>query len=305
MSQGFTEPPIGYTNEAADTADADLGSNRSESMPAQVITVTSGKGGVGKTTATANLGVALAARGRNVVVVDADIGLRNLDVVMGLENRVVYNLIHVIRGVAAAERALIRDKRMPGLMLLAADQHADKDDVTPEEMEALCASLKPFADYVLVDSPAGIEQGFRNALAPADQVVLVTTPEVSAVRDADRVIGLVEATGKPSPRLILNRIKPELVAQGDMMTTDDVVDVLRIELLGIVPEDGAIVAATNRGEPVSLQPGSRAGQAFHNIAARIEGERVPFMTLDVNQQSFLDRLSNLFRPGHGPAGGPR
>ncbi len=266
-------------------------------MAGKIITVTSGKGGVGKTTTTANIGVALAARGRKVIVVDADIGLRNLDVVMGLENRVVYNLIHVVRGVASAERALIRDKRVPGLMLLAADQHSDKDDVDPEEMKDVCEQLRAFADFILVDSPAGIEQGFRNALAPADEVLLVTTPEVSAVRDADRVIGLVEASGKPAPRLILNRIKPDLVARGDMMSTEDVLDILRIKIIGIVPEDGDIVAATNRGEPVTLNRVSRAGQAYHNIAARLDGEELPFMNLEPTPTSLLDRLSNIFHFG--------
>ena len=270
-------------------------------MAGKIITITSGKGGVGKTTTTANLGVALAARGRKVVVVDADIGLRNLDVVMGLENRVVYNLIHVVRGVASAERALIRDKRVPGLMLLAADQHSDKDDMDPEEMKDVCDQLRAFADYILVDSPAGIEQGFRNALAPADEVLLVTTPEVSAVRDADRIIGLVEASGKPAPRLILNRIKPDLVARGDMMSTEDVLDILRIHIIGIIPEDGDIVAATNRGEPVTLRHGSRAGQAYHNIAARLDGEDLPFMSLETAPTSLLDRISSLFRGG-GPGG---
>ncbi|MCB0216016.1 MAG: septum site-determining protein MinD [Chloroflexi bacterium] len=271
-------------------------------MTGRVITVTSGKGGVGKTTTTANIGVALANRGRRVVVIDGDIGLRNLDVVMGLENRVVYNLIHVIRGVASAERALIRDKRVPGLMLLAADQHSEKDDVDPAEMIDICNQLRAHADYILVDSPAGIEQGFRNALAPADQVVLITTPEVSAVRDADRVIGLVEAAGKPAPSLVLNRIKPELVARGDMMSVDDVLDVLRIKILGIVPEDGDIVAATNRGEPVALLSHSRAGQAFHNIAARIEGEDVPLMALEAPSPGLLERLSGLFRAGASSGG---
>jgi septum site-determining protein MinD len=265
-------------------------------VPGRVMTITSGKGGVGKTTATANIGVALAQRGHRVVVVDADIGLRNLDVVMGLENRVVYNLVHVIRGAADADRALIRDKRVPGLMLLAADQHSDKDDVTPEEMAEVCEALRGHADYVLVDSPAGIEQGFRNALAPADEVVLVTTPEVSAVRDADRVIGLVEAAGKPTPRLVLNRLKPDLVARGDMMATDDVLDILRIRLLGVVPEDASIVAATNRGEPVALLAESRAGQAFARIAARLDGEDVPLMDLTDHDTGFLARLAGLFRP---------
>lgn len=259
----------------------------------RVITITSGKGGVGKTTTTANIGVALALRGRRVAVVDGDVGLRNLDVVMGLENRVVYNLMHVIRGAAEADRALIRDKRVPGLGMLAADQHSDKDDISPEEMTEVCEALRSHVDYVLVDSPAGIEQGFRNALAPADEVILVTTPEVSAVRDADRVIGLVEAAGKPPPRLVLNRIKPDLVSRGDMMTTDDVVDILRIPILGVVPEDTAIIAATNRGEPVALGTDHRSGKAFHNIAARIEGEEVPLMSLD-ESQGLLGRLSGLF-----------
>ncbi len=271
-------------------------------MASRVITVTSGKGGVGKTTTTANIGVALAQRGCKVVVIDGDIGLRNLDVVMGLENRVVYNLIHVVRGVASAERALIRDKRVPGLMLLAADQHSEKDDVDPEEMVAVCQQLRAHADYILVDSPAGIEQGFRNALAPADEVILITTPEVSAVRDADRVIGLVEAAGKPAPRLVLNRIKPDLVAKGDMMSVEDVLDVLRVDILGVVPEDGDIVAATNRGEPVSLKEVSRAGQAFHNIAARLQGEEVPLMALESPPQSLLERLSGIFKAG-APQGG--
>jgi septum site-determining protein MinD len=262
---------------------------------ARVITITSGKGGVGKTTTTANIGVALAQRGHRVAVVDADIGLRNLDVVMGLENRVVYNIIHVVRGVVDAERALIRDKRVPGLALLAADQHSDKDDMTAEDMKAVCNQLREHVDFVLVDSPAGIEGGFRNALAPADEVVLVTTPEVSAVRDADRVIGLAEAAGKPSPRLVLNRIKQDLVARGDMMATEDVLDILRIEILGVVPEDAGIVAATNKGEPVSLDVSSRSGEAFRNIAARLDGENVPLMRLDGADAGLLRRLTALFR----------
>lgn len=264
---------------------------------ARVITLTSGKGGVGKTTATANIGVALAQRGRKVAVVDADIGLRNLDVVMGLENRVVYNLLHVVRGAVPAERALIRDKRVPGLTLLAADQHAVKEDISPDELVLVCNELRAHQDYILIDSPAGIEQGFRNALAPADEVVLVTTPEVSAVRDADRVIGLVEAAGKPPPRLLLNRIKPEMVAAGDMIDTEDVLDVLRVGLIAVVPEDPQIVAATNRGVPVVLQPDSRAGQAFVNAAARLEGEAVPLMELDGAQPNVLERLTSLFRAG--------
>ncbi len=263
---------------------------------ARIVTVTSGKGGVGKTTAAANIGVALAQRGRRVVLVDADIGLRNLDVLMGLENRVVYNLLHVTRGAVTADRALIRDKRVAGLMLLAADQHAEKEDVTPEEFVDVCQALEQTCDFVIVDSPAGIEQGFRNAIAPAGEIVLITTPDVAAVRDADRVIGIVEAAGKPTPRLILNRIKPELVAQGNMMATDDVVDILRVGVLGVVPEDAAIVTAANRGEPVVLQPSSRAAQAFRNIAARLDGEDVPLMSLNGTGKGLVSRLSHLFRP---------
>lgn len=271
-------------------------------MTGRVITLTSGKGGVGKTTATANIGVALAQRGRRVVVLDADIGLRNLDVVMGLENRVVYNLVHVIRGATEAKHALIRDKRVPGLMLMAADQHSDKDDVTEDDMRDVCEALRDSVDYILVDSPAGIEQGFRNALAPSDEVILVTTPDVSAVRDADRVIGLAEAAGKPTPKLIINRLKADLVARGDMMDTDDVFDILQVEILGVVPEDAAIVASTNRGEPVVLQAEGRAAAAFHNIAARLEDPDVPLMSLDGAELGFLARLAKAFRAG-STAGG--
>jgi septum site-determining protein MinD len=274
-------------------------------VTARVITLTSGKGGVGKTTATANVGVALAQRGRRVIVVDGDIGLRNLDVVMGLENRVVYNLIHVVRGTIDADRALIRDKRVPGLMLLAADQHSDKDDVNEDEMRDACDVLRDSADYILVDSPAGIEQGFRNALAPADEVVIITTPEVSAVRDADRVIGLTEAAGKPTPRLIINRLKPDLVARGDMMDTSDVQDILRIEILGVIPEDNQVVAATNRGEPVVLQPGARCAEAFRNIAARLEDPTVPLWLPDGTEGGLLVRLGRLFGISASGEGGAR
>lgn len=273
-------------------------------MSGRVITVTSGKGGVGKTTTTANIGVALALRGRSVAVIDADIGLRNLDVVMGLENRIVYNIMHVVRGTVSPERSLIRDKRVPGLSLLAADQHSEKDALTPDDMAAVCGALAAIQDYVVVDSPAGIEAGFRNALAPADEVVLVTTPEISSVRDADRVIGLVEATGKASPRLVLNRLKPDMVARGDMLATEDVLDILRIGLLGVVPEDESIIASTNRGEPVALDDTSASGEAFRNIAARLEGEEVPLAALDGADQGLLARLSGLFRSGPAPSQQP-
>ncbi|MFQ5459295.1 MAG: septum site-determining protein MinD [Anaerolineae bacterium] len=266
-------------------------------MPGRIVTITSGKGGVGKTTATANVGIGLALRGRSVAVIDGDIGLRNLDVVMGLENRVVYNIMHVVRGTVTAERSLIRDKRVPGLHLLAADQHSEKDDLSAADMVAVCEALREVIDYVILDSPAGIEAGFRNALAPADEVILVTTPEIAAVRDADRVIGLVEASDKPPPRLVLNRLQADMVARGDMMTTDDVLDVLRIDLLGVVPEDPGILGAANRGEPVALDAGAPSGQAYRNIAARLDGEEVPLLSVDGASPGLLARLSSLFRAG--------
>jgi septum site-determining protein MinD len=246
----------------------------------RVITITSGKGGVGKTTSTANLGTALAMLGKKVAVIDADIGLRNLDVVMGLEKRIVYDIVDVVEGRCRIRQALIKDKRFPELYLLPAAQTRDKSAVNPAQMRLLCNHLKTEFDFVLIDCPAGIEQGFKNAIAGADMVVIVTTPEVSAVRDADRVIGLVEANGLPSPRLIINRIRPELVKRGEMMTQDDVVEVLAVDLVGIVPDDESIVISTNRGEAASTDRTSRAGQAYTNIARRLMGEDVPFLILD-------------------------
>ncbi len=262
-------------------------------MAGRVITITSGKGGVGKTTSTANLGSAIALRGKKVAVIDADIGLRNLDVVMGLENRIVYDIVDVVEGRCRPRQALIKDKRQPELALLPAAQTRDKNAVSPEQMQQLCNYLKTEFDYVLVDSPAGIEQGFRNAIAGADDIIIVTTPEVSAVRDADRIIGLVEANGFHLPRLILNRIKPKMVARGDMLSQEDVIDILAIDLLGIVPDDEAIITSTNRGEPVVYDKTSRAGQAYHNIARRILGEQVPLMDL-VERPGLIGRLGQLF-----------
>jgi septum site-determining protein MinD len=246
----------------------------------RVITITSGKGGVGKTTTTANLGVALAARGRSVVLLDADIGLRNLDIVLGLENRIVYDLVDVVEGRCRLRQAMIRDKRLTNLYLIPAAQTRDKEAVSPQQMRALCDELRRQFDFVLIDSPAGIEQGFRNAIAGADEVIVVTNPEVSSVRDADRIVGLVEAAELPVPRLIVNRIDPELVRRGDMMSVEDVTEILSIPLLGIVPDDETIITATNRGEPVALDPASRSGRAFRNIAARLLGEDVPFEVLE-------------------------
>lgn len=266
-------------------------------MPGRVITITSGKGGVGKTTATANLGVALAQRGMRVAVVDADIGLRNLDVVMGLENRIVYDLVDVVEGHCRLQQAMIRDKRLPELYLLPAAQTRDKTAVSEAQMRELCNELRGLVDFVLIDSPAGIEQGYRNAVAPADEIIIITTPEVAAVRDADRIIGLVEAEDKGPTRLIINRLNPSMIQRGDMLDTRDVLDILAIQLIGVVPEDEQIIVSTNQGRPVALMNGSLAGRAFRDIAGRLLGEDVPFMEFKA-PASFLERLLEVFRmPG--------
>ncbi len=263
-------------------------------MSATVITITSGKGGVGKTTATANLGVALAMAGKRVVTIDADIGLRNLDVVMGLENRIVYDLVDLVEGQCRPRQAMIRDKRLSELYLIPAAQTRDKTSVSPKDMIRVCNELRPNFDYILVDSPAGIERGFQNAIAPADEVLIVTTPEVSAVRDADRIIGLLEAEEKNTPQLIINRFKPDMVRRGDMLGTSDVIEILAIELIGIVPEDEAIIISTNKGVPAALDEKALAGQAFRNIAQRIMGEDVPFMNLR-DTSGIFNRLVNLIK----------
>jgi septum site-determining protein MinD len=262
-------------------------------MSAIVSTITSGKGGVGKTTATANLGVALALMGKRVVAIDADIGLRNLDVVMGLENRIVYDLVDVVEGRCRLRQALIRDKRLETLFLLPAAQTRDKTAINPSDMVRLCDQLRPDFDFMLVDSPAGIEQGYRNAIAPADLALVVTNPEISAVRDADRIIGLIEADGKGPAQLIINRLNPNLVQRGDMLDTADVVEILAIKLIGIVPEDQEILISTNRGQPVALDGRSQAGLAFQNIARRLLGQDVPFMPLQPTS-GLIHRLRRAF-----------
>ena len=257
-------------------------------MTAKVATVTSGKGGVGKTTAVANIAVGLASLGQRVVCIDGDIGLRNLEVVLGLENRKVYDLVDVVEGRCRLRQAMIRDKRLPELYLIPAAQTRDKSSVSPSDMVRLCDELRQECDWILIDSPAGIERGFRNSIAAADQVLVMTNPEVSAVRDADRVIGILDAEEKGPALLVINRIKPAMVKRGDMLSVEDVLDLLAIQLVGIVPEDENVIVASNRGTPMAFDNKSKAGQAFHNIARRLMGEEIPFM--DVENQGFFQRI---------------
>ena len=265
-------------------------------MAAKVITITSGKGGVGKTTTSANLGVALASLGYKVVCMDADIGLRNLDVVLGLENRIVYDIVDIVEGRCRVRQAMIKDKRFPELYLIPAAQTRDKNALSPSDMINLCNDLRPEVDWIVIDSPAGIERGFRNAIAPADFILVVTNPEVSAVRDADRIIGIIEAEEKGPAHLIINRVNINLVKRGDMLSADDIIDLLAIDLVGIIPEDEGVVISTNRGQPVVLDPKSRAGQAFMNIARRINGETVPLMNLE-EKQNIFGRMAKAIKFG--------
>ncbi len=265
-------------------------------MSGKVVTITSGKGGVGKTTTTANLAVALAQLDQKVVCIDGDIGLRNLDVILGLENRIVYDLVDVIEGRCRLKQAMIRDKRLPELYLIPAAQTRDKSAVTPSDMVRLCDELRPEVDWIIIDSPAGIERGFRNVLAPADIVIVVTNPEVSAVRDADRIVGLIEAEEKGPARLILNRVNTNLTRRGDMLNSDDVIELLAIDMIGIIPEDETVVISSNRGQPVTLTDKSKAGQAFRNIANRLIGNDVPFMDLE-EKGGFFNRLTRMIKLG--------
>lgn len=264
----------------------------------EVIVITSGKGGVGKTTTSANLGTGLAMQGKKVAMIDADIGLRNLDVIMGLENRIVYDLIDVVEGNCRLKQALIKDKKYESLFLLPAAQTRDKDAVSPEQMQKLCENLKEEGfDYIIIDCPAGIEQGFKNAIAGADKAFVVTTPEVSAVRDADRIIGMLEANELRNPKLILNRIRIDMVKKGDMMSMEDVTDILAVDILGIVPDDESIVVSSNRGEPAVTDETSLAGQAYRNIVQRILGNEVPLLNLD-ESKGFVGKLKKLFHIGN-------
>lgn len=257
------------------------------------IVVTSGKGGVGKTTTSANVGTGLSTLGYSVVIVDADIGLRNLDVVMGLENRIVYDLVDVVEKNCRLKQALIRDKRFDKLYLLPAAQTKDKSAVKPEQMIELITELKKEFDYIIIDSPAGIEQGFQYSVAGADMAIIVTTPEISAVRDADRVIGILESKELYNPRLIINRIRPDMVRRGDMMNIDDIIDILAIDLLGIVPDDESIVIATNKGEPVVIDEKSKAGQAYRNITRRIKGDEIELLDLENSDEGKFSKILKL------------
>lgn len=259
----------------------------------EVIVITSGKGGVGKTTSTANIGTGLAMLGKKVALIDTDIGLRNLDVVMGLENRIVYNLVDVVENNCRIKQALIKDKRYPTLYLLPSAQTRDKSAVTPGQMKKLTGELREEFDYILLDCPAGIEQGFKNAIAGADRALVVTTPEVSAVRDADRIIGLLEANEIRRTHLIVNRLRADMVKEGNMMSSDDVVEILAIDLIGIVPDDEHIVISTNNGEPLAGSD-CQAGQAYMNICKRVLGEEVPYLDLEVTK-TFFQKFASIFR----------
>ncbi|MGG3613457.1 septum site-determining protein MinD [Priestia megaterium] len=260
----------------------------------EAIVVTSGKGGVGKTTTSANLGTALALAGKRVCLVDTDIGLRNLDVVMGLGNRIIYDLVDVVEGRCQPQKALIKDKRFECLYLLPAAQTSDKTAVQPEQMRELVLQLKQDYDYVVIDCPAGIEQGYKNAVAGADKALVVTTPEVSAVRDADRIIGLLEQEDIESPKLVINRIRSHMMKNGDMLDVEEISQLLAVDLIGIVADDENVIRASNNGEPIVMDPSSKASIAYRNIARRILGETVPLQSLDEEDKGMFARIKRFF-----------
>ncbi len=262
----------------------------------RIIVITSGKGGVGKTTVTANLGMAIARLGHKVALVDADFGLRNLDLLLGLENRVVYTAVDVLAGQCRLDQALVKDKRQEGLVLLPAAQSRAKEVVTPDQMKKLVGALADKFEYILVDSPAGIEMGFQNAIIAAKEALIVTTPEIAAVRDADRVVGLLEAQGIKRIHLIVNRLKPGMVQADQMMSVQDVQELLAVPLIGVVPDDERVIVSSNRGEPLVLAENvSLPSTALNNIARRLNGEKVPFLDLMADYDSFFNRLRRLFR----------
>lgn len=267
-------------------------------MTGRVIVITSGKGGVGKTTTSANIGTALAKAGQKVILIDTDIGLRNLDLLLGLENRIVYTIVDVVEERCKLKQALVKDKKNPNLCLLAAAQTRDKSALSEDQLKSICEELKEDNDFIIVDCPAGIEQGFLNAIAGATEAIIVTTPEMSAVRDADRIIGLLEAKeGIESYKLLLNRVRPSLIKSNDMMSVEDVVDILSCSLIGIIPEDIGVITSTNKGEPIVNDEKSLAGQAYQNVAKRILGEEVPFLNLDEPKgpiSKFFQKLKKFF-----------
>ena len=260
----------------------------------EVIVITSGKGGVGKTTTTANLGSSLAEAGKKVVLVDTDIGLRNLDVVMGLENRIVYDIVDVVEEKCKLRQALIKDKRFEELFLLPAAQTRDKTAINEEQMKELTKKLKEDFDYILIDCPAGIEQGFKNAIAGADRAIVVTTAEISAIRDADRIIGLLESSEIRNPELIVNRLRPNMVKKGEMMEVDDIVDLLSVDLIGVVPDDEYIITQTNKGEPVIKNKKAPSGKAYIERARRILGENID-VTIPGKKQGLWEKIKGWFR----------
>lgn len=266
----------------------------SKAIENQVIVVTSGKGGVGKTTTVANVATALARNGYKVVVMDLDIGLKKLDLIMGLENRVIYDIVQVIEGECTLKQALVKDKRFPDLYMLPAAQTRNKDDVRPDQVKALCDELRPDFDFIFIDCPAGIEQGFRNAIAAADQAIVVTNPEVSAVRDADRIIGMLESAQFKDIKLVVNRLRPDMVKSGDMLSIEDLLEHLCIDLLGVVPEDKLVVPSTNKGEPIVLNEKSGAALAFSNVALRLIGQYVDFPSFNDNE-SVWSKIKSLGR----------
>lgn len=263
-------------------------------MTGRVIVITSGKGGVGKTTTNANIGTALAKAGNKVVMIDTDLGLRNLDLLLGLENRIVYTIVDVVEKRCKLKQALVKDKKNPNLCLLAAAQTRDKTAVSEEQLKEICEQLQKDYDFILVDCPAGIEQGFQNAVAGASEAIVVTTPEMSAVRDADRIIGLLEAREEiESYKLLINRVRPNLIKSNDMMSVEDVAEILSADLIGIIPEDTGIITSTNKGEPIVNNENSLAGRAYRNVAHRIMGEEVPFLNLE-EETSFMTKVKKFF-----------
>ncbi|MFD2211037.1 septum site-determining protein MinD [Virgibacillus halophilus] len=259
----------------------------------EAIVITSGKGGVGKTTTTANIGTALALMEKKVCLIDTDIGLRNLDVIMGLENRIIYDIVDVIEERCKLKQALIKDKRFDDLSLLPAAQTSDKTAVTPEGMKKIIQELKQEYDYIIIDCPAGIEQGFQNAIAGADRAIVVTTPEKSSVRDADRIVGLIEKEDMQAPSLVINRIRNHMMKNGDMLDIDEVVQILSIDLIGIVLDDDEVIKASNNGEPVAMQSKPKASISYRNIARRILGESVPLQSLD-EEMGIFKKMKKFF-----------